>query len=109
MTVIVVWPDRPSRVRAVTLSRYEPTSDAFGASATRAAVVPLPAYHCVMFANAGAGAVRLPPPPAAASAMEAGPAPVALTSMRAVRLYSRRRSSSRIRAGAGRARRRAWR
>ena len=88
MTMIVVWPDRPSRVRAVTLSRCEPTSDAFGASVTRAAVVPLPSYRYVRLANAGGGAMRPVASGAAASSNAAGPAPVALTSMRAVRLYS---------------------
>ena len=42
LTVIVVWLDSPYGVRAVTLSAYEPTSEAFGASVIRAVVVPLP-------------------------------------------------------------------
>ena len=52
LTAITVWPDNPSCVRAVTLSRYEPTSDAFGESRIRAVVVPFAWYHCVRFANA---------------------------------------------------------
>ena len=53
---MMVWLDRPCGVRAVTLSAYEPTSEAFGASVIRAVVTPLPAYLYVMLAKAGGGA-----------------------------------------------------
>ena len=79
MTRISVWLAGPPCVRAVTLSRYEPTSDAFGASVTRAAVVPLPSYRYVRLANAGGGAMRPVASAAAASSNAAGPAAVALT------------------------------
>ena len=79
MTMITVWLDRPSRVRAVTLSKYEPTSDAFGASVTRAVVVPLPLYLYDRFANAGGGVMRPAASATAASSNAAGPTAVALT------------------------------